>query len=103
MAAADPADTPRSEASESEDELERQLQDYFSDHPFSDHAGEGAPDSPTRRERRMEDLRKRVLDRVADRILADWDQHPSGGSRRLRDEVVERLVERVLRRFQSES
>jgi hypothetical protein len=103
MVAGDQTDPPRSEASESEDELERQLQDYFSEHPFSEHAEDSPPPSPARRRSIMDDLRKRVVDSVADRILAEWDQNPSGASRRLRDEVLERLVERVLRSFQSES
>jgi hypothetical protein len=100
---ADQPNSPRAESSESEDDLERQLLDYFSGHPFSEHPGESSPDSPARREGLMENLRKRVVDQVADRILAEWDQHGSGGASRLRDEVLERLVERVLRRFQSES
>jgi hypothetical protein len=103
MAAGDQTDPPRSEASESEDELERQLQDYFSEHPFSEHEEDSPPSSAAPRRSIMDDLRKRVVDRVADRILAEWDQNPSGASRRLRDEVLERLVERVLRSFQSES
>jgi len=84
------------EALESEAELERQLAAYF--------AGASAPTGPAAtgasdRNKVLEELRARVIDAVVERILVDWTsgrlQEPSA----LRDEVMERLIERVLQQF----
>jgi hypothetical protein len=89
--------TPRAESSESEDDLERQLEAYF-----SGHAKESSAEAPRERNPILDDLRKRVVDRVADRLLRDWEQNRPGSWLQLREEVLDRLVERVLHQFQGE-
>lgn len=68
---------------ESSDDLERQLQQYFATSP-----------APSQRTPLLTDLRNRVIDRVADRILAHWEQNSA-----LENEVIERLIDRVLERL----
>lgn len=84
------------EGLESEADLERQLAAYF--------ARASAPTGPVAtgasdRNKVLEELRARVIDAVVERILADWTssrlQEPSA----LRDEVMERLIDRVLQQF----
>ncbi len=86
----------RTEASESEAELERQLAAYFARAGAS--TGSEATGS-SERNKILEELRARVIDAVVERILAGWlsgqPQEPSA----LRDEVLERLIERVLQQF----
>ncbi len=84
------------EALESESELERQLAAYFA------HAS--APSSTvaaSERDRILDELRQRVIDGVVERILADWTNGRPGEPSALRDEVLERLIQRVLQQFGS--
>jgi hypothetical protein len=68
---------------ESPDELERQLALYF------------RKSVPTRRQPLLNDLRSRVVDGVAERILRDWERNsPIEGA------VIERIIERLLERFE---
>jgi hypothetical protein len=60
---------PQEPASESEDDLERELQAYFERNQVRD------------------ELRTRVIESVVDKILSEWPG--------LRQEVIDRLVERV--------
>jgi hypothetical protein len=82
--------SPRSERSETEDELERQLHAYF-----SGRTKESAPASPGRKPV-LDDLRRRVVDRVAERILEDWERSHPATWNQIREEVMERLVDQVL-------
>jgi hypothetical protein len=69
-------------AEESADDLERQLAHYFH-HSV-----------PTSSQPALNDLRNRVIDGVADRILREWERNsPIEGA------VIERLIERLLDRF----
>lgn len=72
-------------ASESIDDLERQLQSYFE---------RATPTSS--RTKILDELRSRVIDGAVDRIMAEWanPQQPAGGG--LATEVMDRLIERVL-------
>lgn len=82
------------EALESEAELERQLAAYFA------HAG--APSgtvAASERDRILDEIRRRVIDGVVERILTDWANGRLGEPSALRDEVLERLIERVLQQF----
>ncbi len=72
---ADPDETP--------EELERQLQQYFA-----------TSLSPSHRAGALNELRDRVVDGVADRILREWQQNNA-----LENEVIERLIDRVLERI----
>jgi len=71
---------PREESSE---ELDRQLQEYFNAEPGN------VPDQ----------IRERVIDAVADRILKNWES----GERRelggLENQVIERVAARILERM----
>jgi hypothetical protein len=60
------------------DDLEAQLQEYFSSAAGKDAVG---------------DIRKRVIEGVVERILREWENTP------LEDEVVTRLIDRVLERL----
>jgi hypothetical protein len=81
---------------ESEAELERQLAAYFA--RASAHTGPAASGSPDR-SKVLEELRARVIGAVVERILADWSSGQSQEPSALRDEVMERLIERVLQQF----
>lgn len=70
----DPEDSP--------EELERQLQQYFS------------TSVPATRTGLLNDVRERVIDGVAERILRHWEQNTV-----LENEVIERLIDRVLERL----
>ena len=89
--------SPRSESSETEDELERQLHAYF-----SGQAKKSAPESSRDRKTALDDLRRRVVDRVAERILEDWERSHPATWNQIREEVMERLVERMLRELERE-
>ena len=83
---------------ESEADLERQLADYF--------ARSGAPASTApfgveNPNQMLEDLRRRVIDGVVERILNDWTRGGMEDPGALRKEVLERLIERVLLQFGS--
>lgn len=96
--AARPELEPRSDASETEDELERQLRAYFAEKP-----AEETPDPPRDRKIVLEDLRRRVVDRVADRILEEWERSHPAAWNQMREDVIARLVERVLQELLDES
>jgi hypothetical protein len=83
--------------SETEAELERQLEAYFA----SGGVKEGSATGPPGGSRHLDDLRKRVVDGVVKRILADWSSTGPGASNPLWDEVMERLIERVFQQFQA--
>jgi hypothetical protein len=95
--AARPGIEPQADASESEDELERQLRAYFADQPE-----ERTPDPQRDRKLALDDLRQRVVDRVADRILEEWERSHPAAWNQMREEVIARLVERVLVELQNE-
>jgi len=75
---------------ESLDDLERQLQAYF-DRPARTPSPAKIPD----------ELRSRVIDEVVNRILAEWANPQEGADAGLRQEVMERLIERVLEEFKN--
>lgn len=64
------------------EDLERELQKYFSAAAAVD----------------VDQIRRRVIDGVVEKLIRDW-----GGAAPLEDEIVNRLVERVLERFTSGS
>jgi len=78
------------------DELERQLQTYF------ERAEPALQDEPVgRRVPALDDLRERVIDRVVDRILAQWSDPKAGEPESpMQRQVLDRLVERILAEFQ---
>jgi hypothetical protein len=73
---------------ETEEDLERQMVDYFerSARPAVAPAPAG-------------DLRSRVVDGVADRLLSEW--MPEGDAASLEAQVIERMVQRVFERLQA--
>ena len=92
--AADGGARAKNGGSESIEDLERQLQAYFERTAPSD--GHAA-----RRSVVLDELRSRVIDRVVDRILADWADPNSGSARSaLAQQVMERLTERLLDELQ---
>ncbi|HYL35972.1 MAG TPA: hypothetical protein VEV17_08680 [Bryobacteraceae bacterium] len=84
---------------ESEEELERQLEAYFARASRSTRAGPGAAS----RTAILDELRSRVIDGVVDRILEEWASGHSGtgGAAGLGDEVMERLIQRVLQQIKT--
>jgi hypothetical protein len=85
---------------ESEEELERQLEAYFARASRSPRAGPGGAASRTAI---LDELRSRVIDGVVDRILEEWASGHSGagGAAGLGDEVMERLIQRVLQQVKT--
>jgi len=92
--AADTGVRAKNGCSESIEDLERQLQAYFE---------RSAPGDAqlARRSIVLDELRSRVIDRVVDRILADWADPNSPSARSaLAQQVMERLAERLLAELQ---
>jgi hypothetical protein len=73
---------------ESVDDLERQLQAYFE-----------RTTSTSPRSKTLDELRRRVVEGVVDRILLEWATPQAGASSGLGQQVMERLIERVLEDF----
>ena len=73
---------------ETEADLESQLAAYFAQACCQAGVTDGSI---------LEDLRKRVIDGVVQRIVEDWSK--PGSPSAIRDEVLERLIERVLQQF----
>ena len=74
---------PAPRAEETPEELDRQLREYFQSESgnFADH------------------IRDRVVDAVADRILASWERGDRRELGALENQVIERVAERILRRM----
>ena len=88
------------EVEETEEELEQQLQTYFAKASVQSRSVTGmAHLAPAQIHA---DLRSRVVEGVVHRILADWARHDQElpQSARLGNEIMERLIERVLEQFQ---
>jgi hypothetical protein len=89
------AGVARSARPEIPDDLGKQLEEYFA---AASLPGAADPDSSAH----LEEIRSRVVERVAERILGAW-QAPGGRlSDAFKDALVERLTERVLESLQSQ-
>ena len=76
---------------ETQDELDRQLREYF---VAESGEASGSIDAGV-----LQQIHGRVIDAVADRVLASWEK---GGSRELgalEKQVIDRLAERILERM----
>jgi len=85
---------------ETEEELERQLQTYFASTIVQTR---NAPSVANLSRTQIHDeLRNRVVEGVVHRILAEWARREQElpGSARLGNEIMERLIQRVLEQFQ---
>src|SRR5262245_51535485 len=71
--------------------LERQLQEYFEIWP-----GEDRPET-----NRLTQIRNRVVDGVVDRILRSWESARGGPATPFENEVIERLIDRVVEKLVS--
>jgi hypothetical protein len=80
--------------SETDEDLERQLQSYFARASSAPKAG--ANISSSKRTQILDELRSRVIDGVAERILTEWACPQPGTSPTLGSELMERLIERLL-------
>ena len=77
------------------DDLGKQLEDYFA---ATSDPNANPQDPPAR----IEEIRGRVIEEVAERILRAW-QEPGGRlSVAFKDAIVERLIERVLDSLQNQ-
>ena len=87
-----------SQEEETEEELERQLQTYFATAVVPGRSAAGGVYS---RAQMHDELRSRVVEEVVHRILADWARREQElpGSARLGNEIMERLIQRVLEQF----
>jgi hypothetical protein len=89
------AETPRE--AQSPDELERELQAYFST------ASNKSPGNKSL----LNEIRDRVVEGVVDRIMRSWEEplaQSSGATAgALKDDVLQRLIERVFERLEKES
>ncbi len=79
---------------ETDEDLERQLQSYFARASSSPRGGASVTSSS--RTQILDQLRSRVIDGVAERILAEWACPQPGTSPTLGSELMERLIERLL-------
>jgi hypothetical protein len=88
-------ETPRE--AESLDALERELQAYFSTASRRSPGGGGL----------LNEIRDRVVEGVVDRIMRAWEEPLEQGSgatsSALKDDVLQRLIERVFERLENES
>ena len=69
--------------------LEKQLQEYFEVWP-----GEDRPDTT-----RLQQIRNRVVDGVAERILRGWERSSEGFASPFESEVIDRLIDRMLEKL----
>ena len=76
---------PERPVDESPEDLERQLEQYFS---------KALVDVPGPTTTVLAEVRSRVIEGVADRILRHWEQGSA-----LQNAIIERLIERLLDRF----
>ena len=76
---------PERPIDESPEDLERQLEQYFS---------KALVDVPGPTTTVLAEVRSRVIEGVADRILRHWEQGSA-----LQNAIIERLIERLLDRF----
>ncbi len=79
---------------ETEEELEKQLQAYFARIVPSPRKGTNM--ATPARTHILDELRSRVIDGVAERILTEWACPQPGTSPTLGSELMERLIERLL-------
>jgi hypothetical protein len=81
------------ELEETDEDLDEQLQTYFA---------RASVQPANVRAHAQDDLRSRVVEGVVHRILADWARRDQElpGSARLGNEIMERLIQRVLEQFQ---
>lgn len=82
---------------DTQDDLEKQLQRYF------ESAGVGPQQSGSAESSVLSDIRTRVIDGVVERILREWDRPQGETSGALENEVINRLIERVLHRLRTAS
>jgi hypothetical protein len=86
---------PLSQEEESLEDLERQLQSYF-ERATPEHSAAAT----SSRTQLFDELRRRVIDGVVDRILAEWaDPQRGHAGTGLGQEVMNRLIERVFEEF----
>jgi hypothetical protein len=79
---------------ESQEALERQLQNYFENASGKDDQSDLPQASSV-----LNDIRTRVVDGVVEKILGAWDRPNDGQATPLENEVIERLIERVIERL----
>ena len=77
--------------SRAEEDLDRELQAYFS-------AASNPPEKSL-----LNEIRDRVVEGVVDRIMRAWEEPQSQSSGAIEEAVVERLIARVLERLGSDS
>ena len=79
---------------ETDEDLERQLQAYFARASSTPRSSVSLAGSG--RTQILDELRSRVIDGVAERILAEWACPQPGTSPTLGSQLMERLIERLL-------
>lgn len=87
----DSAGTTLEKPDETLQDLERQLQRYF------ENAGKGA--HGLSQTSILNDIRSRVVDGVVEKILREWERPKDGTATPLENEVIERLIDRVIQRL----
>jgi hypothetical protein len=76
-----------SQRAEAPEDLDRQLREYFVSSEASSEAGV------------LDQIRERVIDAVADRILERWERGDRGEIGALENQVIDRVAERILERM----
>ena len=72
---------------ENSEDLDRQLREYFGSSEASSEVGV------------LDQIRERVIDAVADRILEGWESGGHPEFRALENQVIDRVAERILERM----
>ncbi len=84
--------SPREQPDETLDDLERQLREYFERSGGKNEPGSARPSA-------LGEIRNRVIDGLVERILREWERPQDGSSTALENEVVTRLINRLLERL----
>jgi len=82
-----PAPTQLDARDETPEDLDRQLREYFG-------AGSGKPDTNV-----LNEIRDRVVDAVADRILESWERGDRRELGALENQIIDRVAQRIQERM----
>lgn len=88
---------------ETQEDLEQQLRECFdrTSYRARDVQANNVPQPGLSPASSLERIHDRVIDGIVDQLLHDWDRHSLGAPGAIEDEIVERLIARILERLDS--